>query len=72
MTNEQVTAARRAMKGFPSLKVTIGGSAGAETLTPYEKDDVFSRGAAVAVTESTPASQITQELSASCAALLNG
>ncbi|MAF57812.1 hypothetical protein [Ponticaulis sp.] len=70
MNNAQVAAARKALFGFPDLKVTIGKVNDFEEIIPYLKDDVFTRGAPVKVSVETPPEQITRELNASCAALV--
>jgi hypothetical protein len=72
MNNQQRTAARRALNAFPSLKVTIGNVDGNETLTPYKKDDVFTRGETIVVTPTMEPSEIEAKFRESCEALANG
>jgi len=72
MPNDQVTAARGVMSGFPLLKVAIGSAGGGETITPYKVSDATDQGAAVTVGSETKPRDIESALIASCQALLNG
>lgn len=62
MTNEQRAVARRMLARFPLLDVTVGNDNGAETLTLYEKADVFNRAETLTVRDETPADVLERDL----------
>lgn len=70
MTNKQVAAARRVMRGYSALWVTMVQNGSSSTVTPYKSAAPHETGTPVIVNSETPVGDFENDLAKSCAALM--